>query len=67
MLVFNLLCIYIAYSILSCKFTVGFSTFSIFILSGKKGKSFEDHVIFRDIEHQLEENILHHYPLCSFP
>ena len=46
---------------LSCKLPRSFSTFSIFILSGKMVNQFEVHIIFQDIENQLEENILHHF------
>ena len=35
-----------------------FSTFSSFHCEG--------HVIFEDVEHQLKENIPHHYLHCNF-
>ena len=56
----------IKYSVLSCKLATCFSTFSISILSGKNGKSYLVRVIFQDIEHQLRENILHHFLHYSF-
>ena len=58
MLVLNLLCV--KHSVLSCKLVTDFSTYSMLILYGKRGKHYELHVIFQDIEHQLQENIFHH-------
>ena len=40
-------------SVLSCKLTTSFPTFSIFILSAKMVNNCEDHLVFQDIEHQL--------------
>ena len=45
----------ITYSSLSCKFVTSFSVFSVFILSGTKGKSCEGYVNFQDIEHQPQD------------
>ena len=60
----------ITYSVLSCKLATSFSNFSIFIFSGKMVNQYEICVIFEDIEHQPQENILYyflHYNfLCSF-
>ena len=55
---------WVTYSVLCyfpCKLATSFSTFSIFILASKNGKLLKVHVIFQDIEHQLRENILHHF------
>ena len=50
----------------SCKFPISFSNFSIFILSAKKTNYCEGYVNCQNIEHQLQENILHHYHHYSF-
>ena len=53
---------WMTYTVLSCKLVTSFSTFSIFILSGKKMVShYEVHVVFQHIEHQLQKNIFHHF------
>ena len=54
------------YFVLSCELAISFSTFSSFILSGKMVIHYEFHVIFQDIEHQLQENTIHHFLHCSF-
>ena len=51
----------ITYSVLWCKSATSFSTISIFILSVKMVNHYEVYVIFQDINHQLLENILHHF------
>ena len=50
----------------SCKLATSFWTISVFIHSGKTGNPCESHVIFQDIEHQLQKNILRHYLHYSF-
>ena len=50
----------------SCRFPISFSNFSIFILSAKKTNYCEGYVNCQNIEHQLRENILHHYHHYSF-
>ena len=37
------------------------STFSIFIISVKMVNHYEFHVIFQDIEYEVQESILHHF------
>ena len=56
----------IIYSVLSCKLAANFSTFLIFILSHKMLYHYGGHVLFQDIEHQLEENMFHHFLHYSF-
>ena len=51
---------YITYSALSCELVTRLSTFPIFIFLVKMINIYEDYVNFQDIEHQLEENTLHH-------
>ena len=46
------------YSVLSGKLVIIFSTFSNFILLGTMVSYYDDHVIFQDTEHQLQENIV---------
>ena len=46
---------HIKYLVLSCKLAANFSTFSIFILSGRNGKSSYVHLIFQAIEDQLKK------------
>ena len=43
-----------------------FSTFSVFIPSGKNANHYEIHVIFQDIELELQDYILHHFLHYSF-
>ena len=57
---------WITYSVFLCKLATRFSIFSVFILSGKNGKSNKAHVTFQDIEHQLLENTLHHFSHYNF-
>ena len=57
----------ITYSVLSCKLGTIFSTFSIFILSGKiLVNHYGVHVILQDIEQQLQEKFRHHFLHCSY-
>ena len=56
----------IAYSVLSCKLATSFSTSLIFNRSGKMVNYYEVHVVFQDIEHQLQENILQYFLHHSF-
>ena len=57
----------ITYSVLSCKLGTIFSTFSIFILSGKiLVNHYDVHVILQDIEQQLQEKFRHHFLHCSY-
>ena len=66
MVVLNFLCV--QHSFLSCKLAANFSAFSVFILSGERVNHSEGHVIFQDIEHPIQENILHdylHYIFCE--
>ena len=48
----------ITYSFLSCKFPWSFSTFSIFILSGKLVNDCEGYVNFQDIQCQLKISLI---------
>ena len=52
--------------ILSCKLATRLSTFSVFIFSGKNGKSLWRSCNFSRNEHQLQEKILYHFLHCSF-
>ena len=56
----------IIYSVLSLKLATSFSASSVFVLSGKMVNYQEIQVIFNNIEHQLWENILHHFLHYSF-
>ena len=56
----------ITYSVLLCKLTTSSLTFEMFILSVKYGKYCHVDVIFEDIQHQLQGNILHHFLHFSF-
>ena len=51
---------------LLCKLAISFSTFSIFILSGKMVNQCEGYVDFQDIECERQENILQHNHRYSF-
>ena len=57
---------YITYSALSCKLAATFSTFSVFILQVKMVNHCEGLAVFQDIEHQLQESILHCFLPHSF-
>ena len=54
----------ITYSVLSYKLATSFSSFTSFQI--KKTNHYEVHVIFENIEHQLEENIFHHFLHYNF-
>ena len=57
----------ITYSVLSCKLGTIFSTFSIVILSGNIPVNHYDvHVIFQDIQQQLQEKFRHHFLHYSY-
>ena len=60
------LCVILVCITQSCKLATSLSTFSVFILLSKKGKSLWSLCKLQDIEHQLQENILHHYVHCGF-
>ena len=45
----------ITYSVVSSKLVTSFSTFLIFLLSGKMVNHYEVHVIFQDIEHHFKK------------
>ena len=49
-----------------CRLATSFSTFSISLFQVKLVNLCEVHLIFPDIEHQLQENILHHFLHYSF-
>ena len=48
------------YSVLSCKLVTSFKTFQFSFFPLKMVSHYEVYVIFQGIEHQLQENILHH-------
>ena len=54
----------ITYSVLSYKLATSFSSFTSFQI--KKTNHYEVHIIFENIEHQLEENIFHHFLHYNF-
>ena len=51
----------ITYSVLTCKVATSFSLFKPLFFQVKMVNHYEVHVIFQDIERQLQENILHHF------
>ena len=51
----------IKYSVLFCKLATSFSPFSISFILVKTANHYEVDVMFQVIEHQLQENILHHF------
>ena len=56
----------ITYSFLLCKSATSFSTYTIFIISGKRVNHYTVYAILQDIEHQLQKSIFHDYLNCSF-
>ena len=51
----------LAYLVLSCKLATSFSVSQV-----ERINHYEIHVFFQDIEHQLQENDLHHFLHYSF-
>ena len=57
---------WMTYWVLSCKLVTSFSTFRFSFSQVKMVNHCEIHVIFKDIEYHLRENILHHFLHYSF-
>ena len=56
----------ITYSVLSCKLATDFRVFQFSLFLVKMLNHYEVHAIFQDNEHQLQENIIHHFLHYSF-
>ena len=56
----------IPYSVLSCKLAISFRLFQYSFFQVKMANHYEVHLIFQDAEHQLQENILHHFLFIVF-
>ena len=54
------------YSVLSCKLAISFRSFQFSFFLVKILNHYEVHAIFQDNEHQLQENIIHHFLHYSF-